>query len=157
MNHALDRLAEALKLDSATNERLRLEFGYACVLRVRHLLEQPEVEQCLLELGAFLQGTASREQLQATADRAASLANHHQGSRSIDGCGHAAVSATYAVAKAVEGKASEAASYTAYAVIYAQGGYAAVAERASFEPEFAWQMHTLAALARRTGIHPNAT
>lgn len=83
------------------------------------------------------------------AAEAARLANHHQGSKSIDGCGHAAVSATYAVAKAVEGKALEAASYAAYAVVYAQGGSAAVADHESFEPEFGWQLSALASLANQ--------
>ena len=149
MNHALDRLAQELDLANERNERVRLEFGHACVLRVRHLIEESEVERCVGELGAYLAGTASREQLRAIAAKAASLANHHQGSKSIDGCGHAAVSATYAVAKALEGKALEAASYAAYAVVYAQGGYAAVAERESFEPEFAWQVRTLTDLASK--------
>ena len=147
MNHALDRLAKELDLANANNERLRLEFGYACVLRVKHLLEEPEVARCLLGLGRYLSGSTDREQLSLLASEAATLANHHQGSKSIDGCGHAAVSATYAVAKAIEGKALEAASYAAYAIVYAQGGYAAVAERESFEPEFAWQLSSLSALA----------
>jgi hypothetical protein len=146
MNHALDRLAEELGLADAACERLRLEFGYACATRVRHLLEEPEVEQCLLGLGAYLAGTSGPEHLTRLAAEAARLANHHQGSKSIDGCGHAAVSATYAVAKAVEGKALEAASYAAYATVYAQGGSAAVADRASFEPEFEWQLNALASL-----------
>jgi hypothetical protein len=114
------------------------------------LLEQPEVEQCLLGLGEFLAGVTDREHLSALAVEAVRLANHHQGSKSIDGCGHAAVSASYAVAKAVEGKALEAASYAAYATVYAQGGSPAVAERASFEPEFEWQLRSLAALASQT-------
>jgi hypothetical protein len=153
MNHALDRLAQELSLASEANERLRLEFGHACVLRVQHLLEEPEVQECLLGLGAYLEGTVSREQLQGIAAKAAGLANRHQGSKSIDGCGHAAVSATYAVAKAVGGKALEAASYAAYAVVYAQGGYAAVAERESFESEFAWQVRALSALAGQVASH----
>jgi hypothetical protein len=153
MNNALDRLAQDLSLASEANERLRLAFGHACGLRVQHLLEEPEVEQCLLGLGAYLAGATSREQLQAIAAKATSLANRHQGSKSIDGCGHAAVSATYAVAKAIEGKVLEAASYAAYAVVYAQGGYAAVAERESFDPEFAWQLHSLSALASEATSH----
>jgi hypothetical protein len=149
VNHALDQLAIQVGLAEAGHERLRLEFGYACVTRVMHLLEDPEVEQCLLRLGAYLNGTGDREYLKGVAAEAARLANHHQGSKSIDGCGHAAVSATYAVAKAVEGKALEAASYAAYAVVYAQGGFAAVADRESFAPEFEWQVLSLAALANQ--------
>ena len=149
MNHALDRLAKDIALADPSHERLRLEFGYACATRVKHLLEEPEVEQCLLGLGAYLDGTRDRESLRTLAAEAARLANHHPGSGSIDGCGHAAVSATYAVAKAVAGQALEAASYAAYAVVYAQGGSAAVADRESFEPEFEWQLGALASLANR--------
>lgn len=151
MNHALERLAGELGLASADNERLRLAFGHACVLRVQHLLEEPEAGKCLRELGDYLAGATGPAQLQAAAARAAGLASRHQGSRSIDGCGHAAVSATYAVARAVAGKALEAAGYAAYAVVYAQGGYAAVAEPESFGPEFEWQLGTLSALASRVG------
>ena len=147
MNPALDRLARDLSLADPAQERLRLAFGHACALRIRHLLEQPEVEQCLQALGTYLAGPADPARLRALADQAARLANHHPGSKSIDGCGHAAVSATYAVAKAVEGKALEAASYAAYATVYAQGGAAAVADAESFAPEFAWQVQCLAALA----------
>ena len=147
MNYALDRLAKELALADPAHERLRLEFGCACATRVRHLLEQPEVERCLLGLGVYLAGGADREYLSRLAAEAARLANHHQGSKSIDGCGHAAVSATYAVAKAIEGKALEAASYAAYAIVYAQGGSAAVADRESFQAEFEWQLSSLASLA----------
>ena len=149
MNSALDRLAKEIALADPDHERLRLEFGYVCATRVKHLLEEPEVEQCLLGLGAYLAGTGDRQSLRKLAAEAARLANHHQGSRSIDGCGHAAVSATYAVAKAVEGKALEAASYAAYAVVYAQGGSAAVADHESFESEFEWQLSALLSLANQ--------
>jgi hypothetical protein len=147
VNYALDRLAKELALADPANERLRLEFGYACVDRVRHLLEEPEVEACLRGLGTYLAGSADRDGLLRLAGEAARLANHHQGSRSIDGCGHAAVSATFAVAKAVAGEALEAAGYAAYAAVYAQGGYAAVAERESFDVEFQWQLDCLTRLA----------
>jgi hypothetical protein len=147
MNASLDRLARELSLDAANLERLRLAFGFACAQRVRHLLEEPRVEACLAGLGGFLAGTVARSRLDELAAEAGRLANRHPGSNSIDGCGHAAVSATYAVARALAGKAVEAADYAAYAIVYAQGGAAAVAERACFEPEFAWQTGCLAALA----------
>ena len=147
MHDALDRLAERIELGAPRNERLRLEFGYACTLRVKHLFEEPAVADGLLALGQYLSGSFSREQLQRIAAEAALLASRHQGSRSIDGCGHAAVSASYAVAHALAGKALEAAQYAAYAAVYAQRGYAAVAERESFATEFAWQLQCLAGLA----------
>jgi hypothetical protein len=145
MNNALDRLAQEVSLHSAT-ERLRLEFGYACACRVEQFVEQAEVLECLRGLGAFLAGSFDRSQLQALAARAATLANQHQGSRSLDGSGHAAVSAAYAIANALAGKARQAADYAAYAAVYGQGGYGAVADRESFEPEVTWQVNCLSQL-----------
>lgn len=146
-SEALDRLAEQVKLDARANERLRLEFGYACALRVKHFLEEPAVADCLSGLGHYLAGTLDRTQLDRLAEEAARLARQHQGSTSIDGSGHAAVSASYAVANALAGKARQAAEYAAYAAVYGQGGYGAVSDRESFEPEFQWQAGCLASLA----------
>ncbi|KXA75454.1 hypothetical protein, partial [Bordetella pseudohinzii] len=125
MNAPLERLAR--QLDLPGDERLRLAFGQACVLRVAHLLEDPAAVDCLAGLGCYLQGRLDREQLAALALAAAGLANRHPGSVSLDGCGHAAVSATYAVAAALAGKPLQAAEYAAYAAVYGQGGYGAVA------------------------------
>jgi hypothetical protein len=149
MNQALEQLAREVRLDDPGNERMRLEFGYACAARVTHLLEEPAVAECLRALGQFLDGSIDRARLDAMAQRATSLASQHQGSKSIDGCGHAAVSGSYAVAKALAGKPLQAADYAAYAVVYGQGGYGAVADRESFEPEFQWQVSCLASLAGR--------
>lgn len=149
MNEALDRLAKQLDLAASSNERLRLEFGNACSLRVKHLLEEPAVLECLTALGQYLEGSLNRVQLENAATKAALLANHHQGSKSIDGCGHAAVSATYAIANALSGKAVQAAEYAAYASVYGQGGYGAVADLESFQPEYSWQVSCLASLAAR--------
>jgi len=147
VNQALERLATALALNEPANERLRLEFGYACVQRVSHYIEEPAVAECLSGLDQFLRGTVGRSHLEALAVQAARLANQHQGSNSIDGAGHAAVSASYAVAHALAGNAVQAADYAAYALVYGQGGYAAIADRGSFEPELQWQAECLAALA----------
>jgi len=146
VNPLLDRLAEQVSLDAPFNERLRLEFGYSCALRVRHLIEEPAVTDCLVGLGQYLAGTIDRHRLEELAARAAQLANQHQGSKSIDGCGHAAVSATYAIANALAGKARQAAEYAAYATVYGEGGYGAVADRESFEPEHQWQVVCLKTL-----------
>jgi len=149
MNEALTRLATSLRLDAPESRPLALAFCLACARRVDHLLEEPEVVACLHVLASHVDGQVDAEALQAAADEAARLANRHRGSRSIDGCGHAAVSASYGVAKALGGKAMEAAQYCAYAAVYASGGYAAVAERDAFEPEYAWQQQQLQALASR--------
>lgn len=149
MNERLDRIAKQLDLASPLNEQLRLEFGYACVLRVEQYVEEPAVLGCLRNLGAFLAGALTREDLRSSAREAEQLANRHHGSRSLDGAGHAAVSATYAVAHAMAGRALQAADYAAYAAVYGQGGYGAVADRQSFDPEFSWQANCLEALACR--------
>ena len=151
MNAALECLAREIHLDDPANERMRMEFGYACALRVKHLLEDAAVVECLLALGQYLDGSMTRDDFDVAAQRADMLANQHQGSRSIDGCGHAAVSSSYAVAKALAGKALQAADYAAYAMVYGQGGYGAVADHESFEPEFQWQVSCLAALAGAEG------
>lgn len=147
MNQALESLATSISLAAPGRESLGFAFSLACVGRVQHLLEESAVQDCLAVLGRFLEGSAGRDELDRATQDAARLANAHRGSKSIDGCGHAAVSATYAVARALAGKPIDAASYAAYAAVYAQGGYAAVAERESFEPEHAWQVATLEALA----------
>lgn len=152
MNEALAQLARQLDLDAPANERLRLAFGYACAQRVQHLLEERAVMECLAGLQAYLVGTVDRSRLDALAADAARLANQHQGSKSIDGCGHAAVSASYAVANAVAGRAVQCAEYAAYAAVYGQGGYGAVADRESFVPEFAWQVDRLRALAQHNEV-----
>lgn len=148
MNDALDALSQQLGLGLAcAHERLRLAFGHACACRVEQFIEQEDVSHCLHGLGAYLDGTIGQAELAALAAQATRLANQHQGSRSLDGSGHAAVSATYAVANALAGKARQAADYAAYAAVYGQGGYGAVADRQSFEPELAWQLGCLARLA----------
>ena len=98
MNTALSRLADAVGLLEPGRERLRLEFGLACVARVEHLLEEP---------------------------------------------------------RAPVGRALDAASYAAYASVYAYGGYA-VNDPSSFEPEYAWQAEQLRQLAARRGIGSDA-
>lgn len=153
MNDPLENLARQIRLDAEPNDRLRLAFGDACARRVRHLLEDPAAVECLDGLGRYLDGALNRPELDALAAQAAGLANRHPGSRSIDGCGHAAVSATYAVAHALAGRALQAASYAAYATVYGEGGYGAVADRESFEPEFRWQV---ACLASMTGTKEGA-
>ncbi len=139
MNHALAALAAEVDLANPANEPLRLAFGLACVSRVQHLLEEPRSLAGLATLQAFVAGAADSSALRAAAAELKEVANRHRGSNSIDGSAHAAVSATYALANALAGRALEAASYAAYAAIYAYGGYA-VNEPSAFEPEFQWQL-----------------
>lgn len=147
MNPALETLAAEIGLATPSNERLRLAFGHACAARVETLLEQDAVRTCLDQLGRYLREEIDAAAFDLARQDAGRLAHRHPGSASIDGCGHAAVSASYAVAHALNGRALQAADYAAYATVYASGGYAAVAQREAFELEFAWQVTALAALA----------
>ena len=128
-------------------EALSLAFGFECVRRVRHLLEDEGVLRCLGVLETYLQGRVDARALEAAAAEAAALAGRHQGSRSLDGVGHAAVSASYAVANALGGQAAQAADYAAYAAVYGEGGYGAVCDPESFVAERNWQLATIERLA----------
>jgi hypothetical protein len=143
MRDELDPLLRQLAPATPANEPARLAFAHACVSRVAHLLEDDEVKACLAALGEVVAGRRSRDELPALAARADALANHHQGSRSLDGVGHAAVSASYAVAKALAGNARQAAEYAAYAAVYGAGGYGATSDPDSFTPEYEWQARQL--------------
>ena len=146
MNPKLTQLAAALDLNAPSREPLQLAFGLACVERVQHLLEDPQAIECLAVLREFVAGRASPQQLAQAREQIAETANRHRGSNSIDGAAHAAVSATYTVANALAARALDAASYAAYASVYAYGGYA-VTDPAAFESEFDWQVAKLRELA----------
>jgi hypothetical protein len=148
---ALSASLRRYQAQSSAPEALALAFAYQCAERVRHLLESEDVARCLDTLAAFIHGRADRTALEQAAAVAAELANRHQGSRSIDGVGHAAVSATYAVANALAGRAIVCADYAAYAMVYGGGGYGAVSDPESFAPENAWQLSKLAELAESFG------
>lgn len=147
MNQELSRLAAAIGLDEPGREPLRLAFGLACARRVEHLLEDPGAIRCLAVLRAVVDGTADRAALERASQEIAAVANSHRGSNSLDGAAHAAVSATYAVANALAGRALETAGYAAYAAVYGYGGYA-VTDPSAFDSEFYWQVERLKTLAR---------
>jgi hypothetical protein len=147
VNEALEQLAREIRLDAPGHEGLRLAFGLACVRRIEHLLEEPQAIECLAVLRDVVEGRGDADALARAREVIAGVANRHRGSQSIDGAAHAAVSATYAVANALAGRALEAASYAAYAAVYAYGGYA-VNDPAAFAGEFEWQAGQLRQLAR---------
>ena len=149
-----DAVSSALQAceSSAQFEPLKMAFAFECVERVRHLLEDESVARCLDILKAYAKGEADRGALDRAAAEAAGLANRHQGSRSLDGVGHAAVSASYAVANALGGRVVQAADYAAYAAVYSAGGYGAVCDPESFVIERNWQLATLERLAKALGV-----
>lgn len=155
MTAALAAQLHAYESRAADAARLRYAFCLDCARRVRHLLESDAVLRCLDTLAHFVDGRCDTSTLDEAAV-AAALANGHPGSRSIDGVGHAAVSASYAVANALAGRAIHAAEYAAYAMVYASGGYGAVVDRESFEPEREWQLQRLHELAARLTLEADA-
>lgn len=146
MNDALHAAATAANLMDPARAPLRLAFGLACVERVAHLLEDPRAVAALAVLREHVQGVRTAAELERAREEIAAVARSHPGSRSLDGGAHAAVSATNAVANALAGRALDAASYAAYAQVYAYGGYA-VSDPSSFDAEFRWQVAELQRLA----------
>jgi hypothetical protein len=146
VNEELDALAAAVHLMDDEHADLRLAFGLACVQRVVHLLEDPRAVAAVETLQAFVDGQCDASALLAARREVEAVARSHPGSRSIDGAAHAAVSATNAVARALAGRALDAASYAAYATVYAYSG-SAVMDPSAFEGEFRWQVQELKRLA----------
>lgn len=142
MGTQLETLMPALEPPTGDNLAPRLRFGLACVERVTHLLEREDAIECLNDFRDKVRRGALDE-VAADADRAHAIANSHQGSRSLDGVGHAAVSATFALAKAIAGNARQASEYAAYAAVYGHGGYGATSDPESFTPERNWQAREL--------------
>jgi hypothetical protein len=150
MDEDLQRAAERVRLGDPSNAMLRFAFGLACIERVQHLLEEPRAIAAVTVLRSYVAGKTSEAELAATRDELQAVANSHRGSNSIDGAAHAAVSATYAFANALAGRALEAARYAAYASVYAYAGYA-VSDPLAFEPEYAWQAGEMRRLAASLG------
>ncbi len=139
MNLELERLVKAAKLDRADNERLRLELGLLFVERIEQQLEREEALDALKQFKVLMRESFDAGKLRTLAQDSLLIANHHPGSTSIDGTQHSAVSATYALANAINGNVLEAAAYAAYSKIYGYGGYA-LSDPSSFEEEYKAQV-----------------
>lgn len=148
MNKELQILFASNDLAADGQRSLRYAFAWACAERVRHRLEDARAIELLDVLKAYVEGRVDEAALAQAADEAAVVANRHRGSSSIDGSQHSAVSGTYAVAKALAGKALDAADYAAYSTVYGYGGYA-VNDPDAFAPEHSWQLSTLKTLLAR--------
>ena len=120
MHPDLQKIAAELQAQGDDLE-LSLRFGLACLEQVSSNLESDESIEALEKfrslLGSF--DDQAREDIRLLASRISEHATSHPGSKSLDGSRHAAVSATYALAKALSGKAIDAAAYAAYSAVYA--------------------------------------
>ena len=138
MNLELEKLVKQTELDR--NSQLR--FAYACVSRVSDSLEDESAIQAYKLFGSYLKGEVTETEFAKLAEDIKSIAVSHQGSKSIDGTRHSAVSATYALANAINAKVLEAAAYAAYSKVYGYGGYA-VNDPESFKDEYNEQVRLL--------------
>lgn len=140
----LINMAEQVKLDSVASTQLRVRFGVACAERVKTSLTDATIIAAL-QVGKRCAEKLDEGELQAAAQLAAAACRSHRGSNSFDGSGNAAVSASYAVAAALQGRALDAAGYAAYAAVYAYSS-SSVTDVASYRDEHNWQVNTLKTL-----------
>ncbi|MDZ5458090.1 hypothetical protein [Azohydromonas lata] len=149
MHPDLEKIASELD-SSDSGQALALRFGLACVEEVAGNLESDEAIAVLERFRACLAsfGPESPAELQALSASITKLAASHPGSSSLDGSRHAAVSATYALAKAVNGQSIEAAAYAAYSSVYGYGGYA-VSDPDAFSEVHRRQLDRLRALKQQ--------
>lgn len=139
MNIALRALAHLYLVSDSDDNKLALRLGFACVNRARHLLID-ETVLSNLDVGlAFVDEQASVADFAAAKAEVVRIARIHPGTNSIDGAGSAAVSSTFAVSRAFEGAAVDAAEYTAYALVYSYASYS-VTDPGAYESEYGWQV-----------------
>ncbi len=146
ISEELKKLAESIDLDSEDNFELRVNFGIACIQRVKGLLTNDEVIESLKVGEKYISQRSNREELSFAAASATRAASSHVGSGSLDGSGNAAVSVSRGVAAALHGRALEASAYAAYASVYSYSA-SAVTDKSAYVPEQVWQFKTLSALS----------
>lgn len=142
MNNELRTLVDQMELNAPEMERVRFEFCFACASRINHLLELDEALSAYQDFKSYLEGELNLVEFENLQKSIFSIANKHQGSKSLDGTKHSAVSATYALANAINGNAVAAAEYAAYSKTYGYGGYA-VSNLESYQEEYSEQVNIL--------------
>ena len=145
MNAELRALVKELGLNNPEMEAIRYKFCLACASRIAHLLELNEAIAAYKDFESYLNGELGRADFEVLQKRILEIANKHPGSKSLDGTKHSAVSATYALANAINGNPVAAAEYAAYSKTYGYGGYA-VSDLESYQEEYAEQVRVLRGL-----------
>ena len=145
MNAELRALVKELGLNNPEMEAIRYKFCLACASRIAHLLELNEAIAAYKDFESYLNGDLDRAKFEALQKTILEIANKHPGSKSLDGTKHSAVSATYALANAINGNPVAAAEYAAYSKTYGYGGYA-VSDLESYQEEYAEQVKILRGL-----------
>jgi len=142
VNIELRALVDKVALNTPRMEKTRFEFCFACASRINHLLELDEALSAHQDFKSYIDGQISQADFENLQTTIFSIANKHQGSKSLDGTKHSAVSATYALANAINGNAVAAAEYAAYSKTYGYGGYA-VSDLESYQEEYSAQVAIL--------------
>ena len=142
MNAELRSLVKESGLNNPEMETVRFKFCFACASRISHLLELDEAIAAYKSFESYLNGGIEKSQFAAIQKSILEIANKHPGSKSLDGTKHSAVSATYALANAINGNAIAAAEYAAYSKTYGYGGYA-VSDLESYQEEYGEQVRIL--------------
>jgi hypothetical protein len=142
MNIELRSQVDKVGLNTPEMERVRLEFCFACASRINHLLELDEALLAYQDFKSYLDGQLNQVDFEALQKSIFNIANKHQGSTSLDGTKHSVVSATYALANAINGNAVAAAEYAAYSKTYGYGGYT-VSDLESYQEEYSAQVTIL--------------
>ena len=145
MNAELRALVKESGLNNPEMEAIRYKFCFACASRVAHLLELDEAIAAYKDFESYLNGELDRANFEVLQKTILEIANKHPGSKSLDGTKHSAVSATYALANAINGNPVAAAEYAAYSKTYGYGGYA-VSDLESYQEEYAEQVKVLRGL-----------
>jgi hypothetical protein len=145
MNAELRALVKELGLNNPEMKAIRYKFCFACASRIAHLLELDEAIAAYKDFESYLNGELDRAKFDALQKTILEIANKHPGSKSIDGTKHSAVSATYALANAINGNPVSAAEYAAYSKTYGYGGYA-VSDLESYQEEYVEQVKILRGL-----------
>lgn len=154
MNSELRKLVTEYDLNNQGKERMRFEFCFACASRIQHLLEQEEAVAAYRDFEDYLRGSLDQAQFVRLQTSILEVANRHPGSTSLDGTKHSAVSATYALANAINGNAVATAEYAAYSKVYGYGGYAA-SDLDSYQEEYSEQVRILRKLWREFCAAPS--
>jgi len=142
MNSQLRVLVKESGLNEPTLDQVRFDFCFACITRICHLLEADESIKAYSEFELYMNKLMSKPNFERLQKSILNIANQHPGSQSLDGARHSAVSATYALANAINGNAIATAEYAAYSKVYGYEGYA-VNDLENYQDEYFIQVKIL--------------
>ncbi len=151
MNRRLRTLVHDTDFKSDCYEKEQLEFGLACIDRIAHLLIDERLISTTECTRQFINDKVSSDTHQKHIQQAKEIAQSHAGTNGIDGAGNAAVSATFALTKALAGDVINGAEYAAYAMIYSYASHT-VTDPNAYKVEYEWQVAALQKILHKSNI-----